>query len=49
MHDESLSTFIDRWTESGGAERAEYLHLPVERCDALDADAGVLDRRLDTL
>jgi hypothetical protein len=35
MHDDSLSTFIDRWTKSGGAERANYQLWLAELCDCL--------------
>jgi hypothetical protein len=35
MGDDSMQAFIDRWTKSGGAERANYQLFLAELCDVL--------------
>jgi hypothetical protein len=35
MDDHSIQSFIDRWTSSGGAERANYQLFLAELCDVL--------------
>jgi hypothetical protein len=36
MTDAAIQSFIDRWSPSGGAERANYALFLSELCDALD-------------
>lgn len=36
MHDDSLTSFIDRWTKSGSAERANYQLFLAGLCDVLE-------------
>jgi hypothetical protein len=35
MDEHSIQSFIERWSESGGAERANYQLFLAELCDAL--------------
>jgi hypothetical protein len=36
MTDAAIQAFIDRWSQSGGAERANYALFLSELCDLLD-------------
>ena len=36
MTRDPIQTFIDRWSPSGGAERANYVSFLNELCDVLD-------------
>jgi hypothetical protein len=43
MHDDSLLRLVDRWTKSGGAERANYQLFLAELCDCLGVERPVED------